>query len=65
VRYGGQQQGSRQEHETWCRGLEMVKHRSGTRWPDDRESGDAVCGLHRAKEDEEHVILVWHQNQGR
>jgi hypothetical protein len=27
-------------------------HRSGTRW-----SGDAVCDLHRAREDEEHGFL--------
>jgi hypothetical protein len=25
--------------ETWCRGPGMVRHRSGTRWPNDREVG--------------------------
>jgi hypothetical protein len=37
VRHGGQRRGSRQEQEIWCRGPGMVKHRSGTRWFDDRE----------------------------
>jgi hypothetical protein len=36
----------------------MIKHRSNTRWPGDRGSGDAVCGMHRAHGDEEHVFLV-------
>jgi hypothetical protein len=35
----------------------MVKHRSGTQWPDDRRSDDAVCGLHRAREDGECEFL--------
>jgi hypothetical protein len=30
----------------------MVKHRSGTRWPD-----DTVCGLHHAQGDKEHGFL--------
>jgi hypothetical protein len=37
VRHGGQQWGSRQKYYTWCRGPGMVKHRSGTRWSNDRE----------------------------
>jgi hypothetical protein len=32
-------------------------HMSGTRWPNDRRSGDVVCGLHRARGDEEHIFL--------
>jgi hypothetical protein len=28
-------------------------HRSGTWWPDDRKSGDAVCGQHLAHKDNE------------
>jgi hypothetical protein len=32
----------------------MMKHRSGTRWSDDRRSGDAMCSLYRAQGDEEH-----------
>jgi hypothetical protein len=32
-------------------------HRSGTRWPDDQEVGNAVCGLHRARGDEERRFL--------
>jgi hypothetical protein len=32
-------------------------HRSSTRWPDDVRSGDAVCGLHRARGDEGHMFL--------
>jgi hypothetical protein len=29
--------GSDEEYETWCRGPRMIRHRSGTRWPGDRE----------------------------
>jgi hypothetical protein len=29
----------------------------GTRWSDDREAGDNVCGLHRACGDEERGFL--------
>jgi hypothetical protein len=36
----------------------MVKHRSGTRWPD-----DTMCGLHN--ETKSTGFLVWPQNQGR
>jgi hypothetical protein len=32
-------------------------HRSGTRWPVIERSGGAVCGLHRARGDEEHGFL--------
>jgi hypothetical protein len=39
VWHSGQWWGSRQEYETWCRGPMMVKHRSGTQWPNDREVG--------------------------
>jgi hypothetical protein len=28
-------------------------HRLGTQWPDDREVGDTVCGLHHARGDDE------------
>jgi hypothetical protein len=37
VRHDRQRWVSRQEWKTWCRGSGMVKHRLGTRWPDDRE----------------------------
>jgi hypothetical protein len=32
-------------------------HRSGTWWPDDGRSGDAVCSLHRTRGDDEHEFL--------
>jgi hypothetical protein len=35
----------------------MIKHMSGTWWPDDREVGDALYGLHRAQGDEERGVL--------
>jgi hypothetical protein len=35
----------------------MVKHRSGTRWPDNREIGDVVCSLHHVQGDEESGFL--------
>jgi hypothetical protein len=31
--------------------------RLDTRWPDDREVGDTVCGLYRAHKDEKRVFL--------
>jgi hypothetical protein len=43
----------------------MVKYRSSTRWTDDERLDDAMCGLHRARGDEERSFLVWPQNQGR
>jgi hypothetical protein len=27
----------------------MIRHKSGTRWPDDGRSGDAVCDLHHTR----------------
>jgi hypothetical protein len=57
VQHGGQRLGSRQESETWCRGLGMVKHMLGTRWLDDHEVGDTVCGLHHAEGDVERRFL--------
>jgi hypothetical protein len=24
----------------------MIRHKSGTRWPDDQGSGDAICDTH-------------------
>jgi hypothetical protein len=36
----------------------MVMHKLGTRWPGDRgRSGDIVCGLHRARGDDDHGFL--------
>jgi hypothetical protein len=35
----------------------MVKDRSDTQWPEDREVGDTVCSLHRAQGDEENGFL--------
>jgi hypothetical protein len=32
-------------------------HKSGTRWPGDREVGDIVCGMHRAHGDKERRFL--------
>jgi hypothetical protein len=32
-------------------------HKSGTWWPDDGRSGDAVCDLHRTRGDDEHKFL--------
>jgi hypothetical protein len=32
-------------------------HMLGTRWLGDREVGDVVCGLHRARGDEDHMFL--------
>jgi hypothetical protein len=33
-------------------------HRSDTRWPDNRRSGDIVCSLHRAYRDEERSCFL-------
>jgi hypothetical protein len=30
----------------------MIRQKLGTRWPDDRESGDAMCYSHRTRGDE-------------
>jgi hypothetical protein len=39
-RYGmaGSVRESLKEYNTWCRGSGLVKYRSGTRWPNDREA---------------------------
>jgi hypothetical protein len=35
----------------------MVKHMSDARWPNDREVGDSVCGLHRVHRDKKRGFL--------
>jgi hypothetical protein len=36
MRHGRQWWGSRREYETWCRGLRIIRQKSGTRWSSDQ-----------------------------